>query len=294
MRAYLSRLGLIDAAAAIKIAKQVRDRDDVTVWRCPKSGIIFLEGNDTEVEDYYAKKDVESDPNRSITTTGAVTHDTLWQDDDTRRAEQFSDFLRGKVWLDFGAGGGGLVNILRNTVSRAYAYELNAMQCTRMRAKSIDVLDDWSALADESLDVLTLFHVFEHLSQPIELLGGLIEKLKPRGVAIVEVPHANDFLLKQLDCGPFMRFSLWSEHLVLHTRASLEAMMRLAGLQEIVISGYQRYPLSNHLYWLRHGLPGGHELWGGIETDEFRSAYGQMLNRIDQTDTIIAVCRKPS
>jgi SAM-dependent methyltransferase len=293
MRDYLSRLGLIDAAAAEKIANRVRDRDGVSVWRCPRSGIIFLEGEVPELESYYSKKAVDHDPSRSVTELDGNTVASLWQEDDGRRAEQFNDFLRGKVWLDFGAGEGGLVRIMRDKASHAYAYELNLEQCDRMRSQGLDVLDDWRKLDDECLDVLTLFHVFEHLARPVEDLSDLAAKLKPGGVVIIEVPHGRDFLIKHLDCEPFRDFTFWSEHLLLHTRVSLEFMLRRAGFSDVIITGYQRYPLSNHLYWLRHSRPGGHEDWAVLDSAELRSAYAAMLNRIDQTDTIIAVARKP-
>ena len=293
MRTYLSHLGLIDSQNAEKLADCTRDRDDITVWRCPISGLIFLEGGDVKPDSYYASKTVDYDPNLSVTEAEGVSHATLWQEDDARRAEQFKDQLRGKVWLDFGAGEGGLVRLMAHKAQKAYAYELNTAQCARMRANGIAVVDDWQALEDNTLDVLTLFHVFEHLPRPVEMLAELGQKLKPGGTVIVEVPHANDFLIKQLDCEPFKRFTFWSEHLVLHTRASLEAMLRLAGLTDIVVMGAQRYPLSNHLYWLRHGRPGGHGIWGVIETDEMKRAYAAMLAKIDQTDTLTAVSHRP-
>jgi 2-polyprenyl-3-methyl-5-hydroxy-6-metoxy-1,4-benzoquinol methylase len=264
----------------------------MSVWRCSISGVIFLEGCDIDYHTYYTRKAVDCDHDLSVTESHGVSHATLCQEDDARRAEQFKDYVRGKVWLDFGAGEGGLLQIMAHKAAEAYAYELNSAQCARMHAKGIPVLDDWRTLADQSLDVITLFHVFEHLPRPVELLSELARKLSPGGVAIVEVPHANDFLIKLLNCEAFKRFTFWSEHLVLHTRASLEAMLRLAGFEEVVVTGFQRYSLANHLYWLRHARPGGHELWGAIETCDMKRAYAAMLANIDQTDTLVAVGRK--
>jgi SAM-dependent methyltransferase len=292
VRAYLGNLGLVDVQRAEQVADRVRDRDGFTVWRCPISGVIFLEGPIETEGAYYRDKHVEDDPDVARTATDMGVRETLWIQDDLRRAEQFADRIRGKVWLDFGAGDGGLVHRMMSQAREALAFEVNDSQCRRMRSKGIHVVDDWRSLPDGSLDLLTLFHVFEHLPRPVELIGELARKVKSGGTVIVEVPHAKDFLMGHLDCDAFRRFTFWSEHLILHTRSSLEVMLGRAGLGQIAIQGYQRYPLSNHLYWLRHGQPGGHEFWGFMDTRALTQGYAAMLANLDQTDTLIAVCRK--
>ena len=53
-----------------------------------------------------------------------------------------------------------------------------------------------------------------------EILAQLKSKLKKNGTLIIEVPHANDLLLKKLKLKPYINLSLWSEHLILHTCVS--------------------------------------------------------------------------
>ena len=51
----------------------------------------------------------------------------------------------------------------------------------------------------------------------------------------------------------------------------------------------QRYPLSNHLYWLSNDKPGGHKQWGNfIDSPELTKAYESQLSSIGATDTVIA------
>ncbi|HRQ80256.1 MAG TPA: hypothetical protein PKZ97_03985 [Azospirillaceae bacterium] len=56
--------------------------------------------------------------------------------------------------------------------------------------------------------------------------------------------------------------------------------------------GQQRYPLSNHLRWLRHGAPGGHEAWGFLDSPALERAYEARLAALDQTDTLTAFARR--
>jgi hypothetical protein len=112
------------------------------------------------------------------------------------------------------------------------------------------------------------------------------------GKIIVEVPHANDFLFSFLDLEEFKKFTFWSEHLVLHNRTSLSAFLSRANFKNIVITGFQRYNLANHLHWLKEKKPSGHIKWSMLATDQLDSAYSSMLEKIDMTDTLIAIAKK--
>ena len=120
------------------------------------------------------------------------------------------------------------------------------------------------------------------------------EVLRSHGSLILEVPHASDILLSQLETDAFKRFTLWSQHLILHTRESLRRLLQAGGFSNIVIEGVQRYPLSNHLNWLSQGKPGGHKsVLSALDTPELKMAYEAALRKIDATDTLVAIARKP-
>ena len=107
---------------------------------------------------------------------------------------------------------------------------------------------------------------------------------------IIEVPHARDFLIHNLKVKDFIDFTLWSQHLILHTRESLRLILADAGFKNIVIQGVQRYSIANHFHWLSHKQPGGHKsLLSAIETPELVASYHQALARIDATDTLVAI-----
>lgn len=63
---------------------------------------------------------------------------------------------------------------------------------------------------------------------------------------------------------------------------------RQAGLRVVLIQHYQRYPLSNHLFWLSRGKPGGHQNWVFWDAPELASAYANTLAALGKTDTLIA------
>ena len=150
-----------------------------------------------------------------------------------------------------------------------------------------------SDIDNGALDSIFMFHVLEHLPEPIETLCALRDKLRPGGSLIVEVPHARDFLLYSLSLDAFKDFTLWSQHLILHTRESLRRFLVESGFQVGVICGQQRYSLANHLTWAAKQKPGGHKgplHWLG--SPELKHAYAEVLARCDQTDTLIAIAKK--
>ena len=105
---------------------------------------------------------------------------------------------------------------------------------------------------------------------------------------VIEVPSANDALLTFYDSDAFQRFTYWSQHLYLFTPSTLSKVLENAGLRVSAIQQYQRYPLSNHLYWLSNLSPGGHEKWSFLDNSALHEAYSQTLAQIGKCDTLIA------
>jgi hypothetical protein len=138
-----------------------------------------------------------------------------------------------------------------------------------------------------------MFHVLEHLPDPLKVLSELHSILEPdKGTLIVEIPNANDFLISQMQCESFINFSLWSQHLVLYTRDSLHKLLSAAGFVDIRITGVQRYGLANHLTWLSEGKPGGHRgQLAFFENADLSMAYQSALAAQDSTDTLVAIAR---
>jgi len=122
------------------------------------------------------------------------------------------------------------------------------------------------------------------------MLKSIKNQLKENGRIVIEVPHANDFLISTVNCKPFIDFTLWSQHLILHTRESLQKFLLEADFSDILIEGVQRYPLSNHLTWLSDAIPGGHQSnLSLIDSHDLHVSYENSLRKIDATDTLVAI-----
>lgn len=283
----LDRIGAIRKDRLTEYFPRVRDRDDIKVLRCEYSEVIVLSSiAHIESSDYYERRREKS--SIEVNSKEIITPRL---DDNIRRASEFGHFVRNKRWLDFGCGKGGMLDELCESTEFSVGLEPNRDRQEICRRKGHQVVSSLEEVDKESVDVITLFHVLEHIPNPLTTLRKLIERLNSNGLLLLEIPHARDALLTLYECNAFKSFTFWSEHLVLHTRNSLRLLLQEAGFVDIEIYGCQRYPLSNHLYWLSQGRPGGHDAWRFLSGYDLDHQYAARLAMIDRTDTLMALCK---
>lgn len=284
IKELLLELGLADEKTIEVFSPNTRDVPGLKVFRDTVSGVIFVDDYYTGDEayregDYWQKKQKLSGP---------PDYERVM--DLERRLKDYKQFYVGKNILDFGCGKG---QFLAQAVTFAHSVtgvEFEKKCIDELRAQDIACFEKVDELDDHSIDIAFGFHSFEHVPEPIEILTKLRQKLVENGKVVLEVPHAGDFLISRLDCSEFIDFTLYSQHLILHTRNSLYSFLAHSGFRNITIQAKQRYPLSNHLYWLSAGKPGGHKgVVSSIDNEELRNAYENSLQMIDATDTLVAI-----
>lgn len=290
----LCSLGISRPGAFQPYWPRTRDRADISVYRCELSEVLVLSSSDHAAADYYEEKPGMSywGGAGSRAQALAATHA-----DDARRAADFRPLVAGKDWLDVGCGAGGVLDLLAGAARSAAGVEPQRAAARELReACGYTVYDSLEAAPDSSYDIITLFHVYEHVPDPLPFTALLARKLRPGGLAAVEVPHARDALITTYRSAPFRDFTFWSEHLILHTRQSLRRFLGAGGLECEEVQALQRYPLANHLRWLVEGRPGGHVTppWAALGAPALDAAYKQTLAQADRTDTLLAFARKPA
>ncbi len=286
----LLQLGIIDASSINPFYPQVRDRNDVGVLRCEKSGVIFLDRSDHVGATYYEAKSGTS--YWSSEDRAAGLKETAI--DDVRRASQIKDYVLGKKFADVGSGLGGILDLVKPFAKEIVAVEPQNDIRSNLTHIGYNTLASIKELAEQKtkFDFISLFHVFEHITNPLDSLKMLNASLDTGGKVFIEVPHAGDALLTSYNLESFKKFTLWSEHLILHTHKSLETYLQDAGFKNIQILGFQRHSLANHLGWLRDGKPGGQKILPQFRDEKLEVAYEDYLNRSHQTDTIIGIAEK--
>jgi 2-polyprenyl-3-methyl-5-hydroxy-6-metoxy-1,4-benzoquinol methylase len=287
IRKTLLDIGAINDENIELFSEKTRDKNNISVLRDRKSGVIFIDNYYTGNTEYengeYRERESE------LTETGRASYEDSI--DSERRYLSYRQFIVAKNICDFGCGAGNFLRIASKNAAAVCGIELQQDFANSLNAAGIPCHSSLNAL-DQGKDTFFLFHCLEHLPDPLATLKEIGEKLKSNGNGriIVEVPHARDFLITQLENQDFINFTLWSQHLVLHTRESLNRLLHAAGFRNVIIEGVQRYNLSNHFHWLKENKPGGHKSRISIlETQQLTDAYAHALARIDANDTLVAI-----
>ena len=93
-------------------------------------------------------------------------------------------------------------------------------------------------------------------------------------------------------CKAFEDFTYWSPHLFLYNNHTIRVLLERNGFKIRFLGQVQRYPLSNTLYWLAKGKPGGHKEWMMLSDESIDRAYGERLANLGIADTIMVIAEK--
>ena len=280
----LLRIGAIKKENLEIFSNKTRDNNCLTVFKDRMSKVIYID------DFYVGEKIYESGSYRNEFNQSSI-RDFEDVTDSDRRFNSYKQFIVGKSIVDFGCGAGNFMKQSRNLAKSLVGVELQKNFIDALNKENIKCFKDVNEIENEQ-DCIFLFHSLEHLHNPIDLLIKIRNKLKgnEHGKIIIEVPHAKDFLINTLKAQSFIDFTLWSQHLVLHTRESLRLLLEYCGFKGVIIEGVQRYSISNHINWLNNNKPGGHkEILSLFETQELVGAYANALSKIDANDTLVAI-----
>ncbi len=265
------------------IQNGTRDNEALDVYKCASCGTIQLSDFNHIDDDFYQESGMW---NGNPVEVNKNPMDVL---DDYRRAELLSSYCLNKSYLDFGCGTGGVLKHVSAYAKRTAGVEIEKKVVDNLKKNygSVFQVEDDIDKYNESFDVISMFHVIEHLTDPMELLEKIKKHLKPGGEFIIETPNADDALISLYNCDAFKKFTFWSCHVVLYNSKSLETLLKNAGFKIKWSKQVQRYPISNHLYWLCNGKPGGQNVWNFLNSDIASMEYARMLEEKGICDTLM-------
>lgn len=131
---------------------------------------------------------------------------------------------KGKV-LDFGAGTGDFLVQAKNNQWKTYGIEPNEKAKNIGKEKGICYAETLSDFEDHFFDVITLWHVLEHIQDLNGTISELKRVLKPNGTVIVAVPN-----FKSYDATYYKEF--WAaydvpRHLWHFSRAAIDSLFSI-------------------------------------------------------------------
>ncbi|ETJ37884.1 Methyltransferase [human gut metagenome] len=272
------------------IHRGTRDNSNINVMECCSCKLVFLSSFDHIKDIIYEESEMHIDKKKiDINKYREKT-----RNDDLRRVSMLSKEIMDKHILDFGCGNGGFIKYASEVAKskKIKGVELENKERYYLINEGFEI-KKYISEYDERFDLITMFHVLEHLVDPICILKQLANYLNDDGEIIIEVPNADEALIKLYNLKEFKDFTYWSFHAFLYNIENIDKLIYKSGFRIKWKKQIQRYSLANHLYWLAHKKPNGHNNWIFLDDDEINKLYKQKLEKHNLCDTImISIVKK--
>jgi 2-polyprenyl-3-methyl-5-hydroxy-6-metoxy-1,4-benzoquinol methylase len=229
------------------------------------------------------------------------------------RVKTLAQYKTGGSLLDLGCSSGGFLQAIARPSWQLYGIEMSESVARRAESASGaqifvgDILD--APYTPESFDVITCFHVFEHLYEPRAVMKKVMEWLKPGGLFYLMVPNIDS-------AGAKIFQTYWyalemPRHISHFSPKSLSVLAESVGLEQESLSTHREPFIENSVrYWLderfrKAGMPRtplAKQQMPGIPYRIIRKAFRlttlPLLNGLvalaGDGESIHAVFRKPS
>jgi len=193
--------------------------------------------------------------------------------------------------LEIGCASGFFLSEVKDRVKCVTGVELTKDYVTYARERGLSIKETLDELPDNSYDLIFMFHVLEHISDPIDYLQHLQQKLSPNGQLIIEVPNVDDILVSVYKIKNHLDFYWEIAHNYYFDKETLGTVLRRAGYLYNIFP-LERYDLSNHIYWMLYGKPGGKGFYKEIFSKDLLNEYENCLKIQFFCDTIYAIAKK--
>lgn len=273
------------------------DKGGLKVYQCLSCGHLQLLPRPSIEEDNEFYNNNQQDRNRGKDIDfGKLKVNNLF---DTKRhvrlVSSVCSNLDSRI-LDIGSGYGFFVNELyesgyRNVTGIEVSTERRelAIKHSQVRMINYDVNRQGEDIG--RFDLITLFHVLEHMSDPIFFLKNIRSLMKDTGTLICEVPNVGEMLLD--NCKEYNDFYWIRAHLNYFNSNTILDCLKKAGFENVKIRFEQRYGLLNLSNWLTMGKPQIDKPVFEINGDygSVEAYYREFLEKQGRSDALIAIAR---
>ena len=248
----------------IVLSGQIRDgafpnKKFGTIIECSECRVQFLLENQKNQINYVTNEYRESLNQEANINSYRKSHDHLQQD---LIALIGSENIRDKSVLDIGCGGGSFLDNIKGIAKKIACIEPCIDFQKSLRDRGYDVYPDLNSSINVSYDLITSFHVIEHINDPLSFLKDIEKKMHSSSRLIITTPNLDDILNRSLK--EYREFFYRSAHSFYFNENSLRNIGEKAGLVCKKVIFKHRYSASNFFYWLKEKKPHGQKKFSGV------------------------------
>jgi cyclopropane fatty-acyl-phospholipid synthase-like methyltransferase len=253
------------------------------IYKCNLCNFVFLypKLSESEQKEYYSEEYRNEYEEISV--------DQRFQNDIPEAERRFKDVKEilpsNKKLLEIGSGSGSFLSLSSSYFDHVSGVEPDVHARIFLQARGLNIYSDLEEVKDQKFDAVVMFHVLEHLLDPIAFIGRVSNLLNKGGTLLIEVPNIDDALLKFYDIDEFKDFYYCSAHLSYFSKETLRDCLKKANFGG-KISLIQRYDLTNHLNWLKYKCAGGLPKEEKIFDEQTLKAYEADLRSKGLSDTL--------
>lgn len=240
-----------------------------TIFKCARCNLQFLEKNNKKIN--YQDNNYRESLNEEASIESFRKHHDHLQID--LLALIGIENIRNKSVLDIGSGGGSFLDNIKGLTNQITSVEPNIDFSKSLTRSGYKVFNDIKEIKDKKFDLLTSFHVIEHVDKPLSFLQSISEMMHENSSLILTTPNLNDILFNTLY--EYKQFFYRTAHNFYFDECSLINLGKRAGLNCKKISYKHRYSASNFFFWLKEKKPCGNKKYIGINYlfDKFWASY---------------------
>ncbi len=258
-------------------------------FRCDQCGFVFLHPrmSPEEAKEFYEKT--------YRFHYDSQTAEELWDEslpEAKKRVLRFRDlYTRDTRLLEIGCASGFFLSEVQHQVKTATGIELTKEYVDYAKGRGLDVRESLDEIPDNSCELIFMFHVLEHIDDPVKYLTEVKKKLSRNGTLVIEVPNVEDILVSMYKIRPHLDFYWEIAHNYYFSKTTLGRVLERAGYQYQIFP-LQRYDLSNHMCWMMTGKPGGQGRFNAVFSPFLLDEYEKNLKERFLCDTIYAIAKK--
>ena len=145
---------------------------------------------------------------------------------------------------------------------------------------------------ENRFDLVTCFHVFEHVFKPKNFIKIIQQILNTDGYYCIEVPNQNNELVN-LSENYVNKVWYMNCHISYYTPQIFLSLVNNNNTKLIEFKGFERYGLFNFLYWIYYNKPqqGKVDYYNGISTHKIEELWIKNRNNDMTSDSMYAIIK---